>query len=250
MMFLYPLPSPFPISQSFGANPGAYDRFKLKGHNGIDFAAPTGTPVLAAADGWVERAQSDPEGYGLYVQIRHPGECSPVIFVFRTVYGHLSRIDVHPETAVKAGQVIGLSGSTGNSTGPHLHFEIRVIGQSSNGYGGAVNPIGRIEGVPPSLPSSLPSPLACPRFLRVGEGPGERILPPNTLRVITPKLNLRLAPGLDQPIVGGLLSGVTLVRAPGPSSQLDNAEWIPVILWLAKSYQGQPLAEEGSHPTA
>jgi murein DD-endopeptidase MepM/ murein hydrolase activator NlpD len=133
MMFLYPLPSPFPISQSFGANPGAYDRFKLKGHNGIDFAAPTGTPVLAAADGWVERAQSDPEGYGLYVQIRHPGECSPVIFVFRTVYGHLSRIDVHPETAVKAGQVIGLSGSTGNSTGPHLHFESRQPHRSHRG---------------------------------------------------------------------------------------------------------------------
>jgi hypothetical protein len=104
--------------------------------------------------------------------------------------------------------------------------------------------ISTVHPPPPSpLPAFLPSPL-------VGEGPGERILPPNTLRVITPKLNLRLAPGLDQPIVGGLLSGVTLVRAPGPSSQLDNAEWIPVILWLAKSYQGQPLAEEGSHPTA
>jgi murein DD-endopeptidase MepM/ murein hydrolase activator NlpD len=86
-------------------------------HTGVDLAAPTGTPVVAANSGTVIFAGGSNYGYGLAVVLAH----GP----FTTVYGHLSQYNVRCRAAVSAGQVIGLVGSTGDSTGPHLHFEIR-----------------------------------------------------------------------------------------------------------------------------
>ncbi|CCG08135.1 peptidoglycan DD-metalloendopeptidase family protein [Pararhodospirillum photometricum] len=89
-----------------------------KMHKGIDFAAPTGTPIYAAGDGVIERAERT-NGYGNYVRLRHNGE-------FQTAYGHMSRFakGVKPGLRVRQGEVIGFVGSTGRSTGPHLHYEI------------------------------------------------------------------------------------------------------------------------------
>jgi hypothetical protein len=184
--------------------------------------------VRAAAAGWVERAENDPTGYGLYVQIRH-------LTGLTTVYAHLSRLDVRAGTAVQAGQPIGLTGSTGNSTGPHLHFEVRQQGQEQNGYGGAVDPFSLIDW-PDTVTPPAPA-LAIGSASHPGEG---------QVRVITARLNLRLTPGLDAPIVGSLPAGAILPRAPGDPVALDGADWLPVTLWLAKSFQGQALAEEGS----
>lgn len=88
-------------------------------HNGIDLRAPIGTPVYAVADGMVEVAKNNPGGYGLYVVINHKD-------IFGSLSAHLSQYNVSPGQKVKAGDIIGLSGNTGDSTGPHLHFEIRL----------------------------------------------------------------------------------------------------------------------------
>lgn len=89
-----------------------------RNHEGVDIAAPWGTGVYVAAEGSVLRTGYDPAGYGRFVEVRHPNGMT-------TLYGHLSRLDVASGDAVEAGERIGLVGSTGRSTGPHLHFEVR-----------------------------------------------------------------------------------------------------------------------------
>ncbi len=93
-------------------------------HHGVDLAAPNGTPVYATADGIVEMAQWY-SSYGNYVQIGHGGE-------METRYAHLSSYTVQSGEQVRVGDLIGYVGSTGRSTGPHLHYEIRIAGESVN----------------------------------------------------------------------------------------------------------------------
>ena len=92
-----------------------------RAHNGVDYSAPQGTPVLSVGDGVVEMAGRQ-SGYGNLVQLQHSSGKS-------TVYAHLSRIDVHAGQRVEQGQRIGAVGATGWATGPHLHFEFRINGQ-------------------------------------------------------------------------------------------------------------------------
>jgi murein DD-endopeptidase MepM/ murein hydrolase activator NlpD len=91
-------------------------------HPGIDIAVPVGTAVRAAGGGTVQAAGTDPD-YGLYVLLRHPDG-------YETMYGHASRLLVREGDQIAAGQVIALTGSSGRSTAPHLHFEIRREGKS------------------------------------------------------------------------------------------------------------------------
>ncbi|RJY10307.1 M23 family metallopeptidase [Aurantiacibacter aquimixticola] len=93
-------------------------------HNGVDLAAPRGTPVYATADGVVEMAQYY-GSYGNYVQLEH-GEDT------ETRYAHLSSYTVRAGDTVRIGDLIGYVGSTGRSTGPHLHYEVRVGGDPVN----------------------------------------------------------------------------------------------------------------------
>lgn len=93
-------------------------------HPGIDIAVKAGTPIRAAGGGVVAEAGIDPD-YGWYVLINHPDG-------YQSMYGHASRILVSAGDAVQAGEVIALSGSTGRSTAPHLHFEIRRNGQQAD----------------------------------------------------------------------------------------------------------------------
>jgi murein DD-endopeptidase MepM/ murein hydrolase activator NlpD len=86
-------------------------------HSGLDIAVPIGTPIRAAGGGVVSELGEDAE-YGLFVILNHPEQ-------YRSLYGHASRLLVSEGDTVAAGQVIALAGSTGRSTGPHLHFEIR-----------------------------------------------------------------------------------------------------------------------------
>lgn len=97
---------------------------KVARHNGIDIPAPYGTPIYATADGIVGRAQRL-GGYGNYVEINHGNE-------IQTRYGHMSRFVVRPGERVKKGEVIGYVGSTGRSTGNHLHYEVRIEGAPVN----------------------------------------------------------------------------------------------------------------------
>lgn len=91
-------------------------------HEGIDIAVPVGTPIRASGGGVVEAAGADVD-YGMFVLLRHPGG-------YETMYGHASRLLVREGDSVVAGRVIALTGNSGRSTAPHLHFEIRREGQS------------------------------------------------------------------------------------------------------------------------
>ncbi len=95
-------------------------------HQGIDFAAPRGTPIYAAGDGVIESAGRN-GAYGKYVRIRHNA-------TYKTAYGHMSRIAKRARRGqrVRQGQVIGYVGSTGRSTGPHLHYEVLRQGRQVN----------------------------------------------------------------------------------------------------------------------
>jgi murein DD-endopeptidase MepM/ murein hydrolase activator NlpD len=99
----------------------------LQFHRGVDIAAPAGSPVRAALDGKVAVVAEDPV-LGLYVLIRHQ-------IGYSTVYGHLQQALVKPGAAVARGQRIGLVGSSGKATGPHLHFEVRKSGRPINTTG-------------------------------------------------------------------------------------------------------------------
>ncbi|MDO1557838.1 M23 family metallopeptidase [Brevundimonas sp. 2R-24] len=103
------------------------DEERARLHAGVDIAAPLGTPVLAASGGRVLRAGLSGGGYGRYVVVEH--EDGMV-----TLYGHLSEIDpsVSRGASVVPGQRLGAVGSTGHSTGPHLHFEMRAAGRPIN----------------------------------------------------------------------------------------------------------------------
>lgn len=102
------------ISSPYGERWGTF-------HWGLDIAVDEGTPVLAAASGWVEEAGWKNDAYGYAVMLDHSNGRE-------TLYGHASKVAVQPGEWVEAGQVIAYSGSTGNSTGPHVHFEIRLDG--------------------------------------------------------------------------------------------------------------------------
>ncbi|MGZ8369435.1 MAG: M23 family metallopeptidase, partial [Caulobacteraceae bacterium] len=101
-----------------------------KMHQGIDFAAGTGTPVLASGDGVVIEARRW-GGYGNWVRVRHNNG-------WETGYAHLSKFAVRPGQHVSQGQLIAYSGSTGRSTGPHLHYEIWRTGHRVNPVGAKV----------------------------------------------------------------------------------------------------------------
>ena len=97
-------------------------------HRAVDIAAVAGTFVTAADRGVVVRAGWNDQGYGLFVVIDHNID-------YVTLYSHLSEVFVSEGEVVAQGQVIGTVGSTGNSTGPHLHFEIRDFGRRTNPIG-------------------------------------------------------------------------------------------------------------------
>jgi murein DD-endopeptidase MepM/ murein hydrolase activator NlpD len=108
----------FPVAAALG------DRFGPRGdrfHSGIDLLAAAGAPVGAAGAGRVTFAGWDPGGYGNLVVIGHANGVS-------SWYAHMSRIDATPGAAMTTATQVGLVGATGNATGPHLHFEVRVRG--------------------------------------------------------------------------------------------------------------------------
>ena len=112
MDYRQPFEGDFPITQKYG------EKDTSAFHTGIDYACPEGTPILASESGRVVEAGWDISGYGKCVIIYHTDGQG-------TLYAHLSQIIVYVGQEVKRSQVIGYSGNTGNSTGPHLHFEAR-----------------------------------------------------------------------------------------------------------------------------
>ncbi len=111
----------YTLTQIFGS--GNYSAFGLPGHGGWDFPMPTGSNVFAVAAGTIYDIQNNPTGFGINIRILHANG-------IRTIYAHLSQTLVSIGQTISAGQRIGLSGNTGNSTGPHLHLEVRKDGQT------------------------------------------------------------------------------------------------------------------------
>ncbi|MBT2528998.1 M23 family metallopeptidase [Streptomyces sp. ISL-99] len=128
----------YSLSATYGKGGGMW----ASKHSGQDFAVPTGTPVDAVHGGTVVKAgpngAGDGPAYGNAIVVKHDNNTY-------SQYAHLSKVNVYPGQKVKTGERIGLSGNTGNSSGPHLHFEIRT----TPNYGTAINPVSflRAEGV-------------------------------------------------------------------------------------------------------
>jgi len=206
-----------PVTQSFGEHPEMYKRFGLSGHNGIDYGAPVGTNVKAAAKGRVSYVGSDEKGYGIHVRIQHDG--------FLTIYAHLSSTKVSVGDYCHAGGIIGASGNTGYSTGPHLHFELRVGNQAID-----------------------PTPFFISIYERstsrhnVRASPDAWAPPALKMRVVVDQLNVRSGPGKQYDDIGDLPRGQEL-------SVLDI--WSPHECWIefepgrwcAMTFAGQQFLE-------
>lgn len=133
------IPSLIPVTSSRAMSSGFGMRYHpvlggMRAHKGIDLPATTGTPIHASADGVVAKADWL-GGYGLLVQLEHGAG-------METRYGHMSRIAVAEGQRVRKGDVIGYVGSTGRSTGAHLHYEVRIAGD-------AVNPLPYMQAAAP-----------------------------------------------------------------------------------------------------
>ncbi len=124
ILFRFPLRTGGVVSSSFGIRHDPFGSGDLSFHRGIDLAAPRGTEIIAAREGTVIETGYDPV-YGNYVIIGHQGG-------YETVYGHLETVLVQLNQTVHSRMIIGTVGSSGLSTGPHLHFEIRKNGEAVN----------------------------------------------------------------------------------------------------------------------
>ena len=202
---IYPVGTRYPITQRFGENPADYKRFGLAGHNGVDWAVPEGTAVLAADSGIVVKSRFDPGGYGNYVEIEHAGG-------LRTIYAHLSGAKVRENQFIEGGMLVGLSGNTGNSIGPHLHFTVKLKGEEKNGYSGAVDPMPYLQ--------ATPAPEVKKGYARVVSAAG---------------LNLRAEP--NGAFIALLKDGQTLRLADGVEPVTTGGyTWRAVVLWVADQW--------------
>lgn len=111
------------ISSYYGYRTDPF-RGRRKNHKGLDIRGPVGTPIYATADGFVKTSKWF-SGYGNFIELDHGNAIS-------TRYGHMSKLIVDANQRVKKGDIIGLMGSTGRSTGSHLHYEVRVAGEPIN----------------------------------------------------------------------------------------------------------------------
>jgi len=158
-----PFGGKYVITQLFGENPGFYSRYSYDGvpliaHNGIDFGVPQDTTVLATDSGQVVETGFEPTGFGNYILLAHGWG--------QSIYGHLNSISVQTGQQVGRGQTIGISDSTGASSGPHLHFAIRIHPFTrTDGWGGFSDPLPYMNPQDFTWPSYMMdiSPLQSPR---------------------------------------------------------------------------------------
>lgn len=148
-----PLADRWVLSQGWGAWPElyrqiTYDGVPLKGHNGLDFAAPVGTPIVATDAGVVKRVDFEAGGFGNFVLLEHTwGE---------SLYAHLAEVQVRPQIHVTAGQTLALSGKTGRCYGAHLHFGIRLFPyRRTDGWGGFCDPTPFLEPATAGAPHAI-----------------------------------------------------------------------------------------------
>lgn len=138
----------YPISQRFGEHfykdgKCVYVAMGLKAHNGVDFALPIGTKLVAVADGLATSVLSEKNGYGNHVRLH----CCQEGINYEITYGHCSKFLVKQGEKIVKGQIIAESGNSGFSSGPHLHFGLRILDDKDNvknfenGYKGSIDPL-------------------------------------------------------------------------------------------------------------
>ena len=216
---IYPVNGP--ITQNFGENPGLYAQWGYPGHNGVDFGIPNGTPVVAAAKGSVDKVSFEDGGYGNYIKLKHVDGSTTSY----TYYAHLMQAGVSAGQSVEAGAVIGHSNNTGASTGPHLHFGLKIDGEAP-AYKGYVDPM--------------------PYFTAGGGDDGDSSvgtdssanvsLPDLKFEVTFDVLNLRNGPGVEYSIVGQLNKGAKFTG----KSLNSKSVWVEVEpgKWCALQFDG------------
>ncbi len=215
------LPVNGPITQLFGENPDIYKKWGFPGHNGIDYGIPNGTAIMAAAAGTVALVGFENGGYGNYVKISHV-DGSKTYF---TYYAHLASAAVAAGQKVKTGAVIGASNNTGASTGPHLHFGLKIDGENPP-YKGYVDPMPYFSGNAPSdesaVTTDIPDVVKIPASL--------------SFEVIPDVLNVRNGPGVEFAIIGQLQKGAAV---SGKRLQ-SNSVWIEYEKgkWIALAFNG------------
>ncbi|MEW6285464.1 MAG: peptidoglycan DD-metalloendopeptidase family protein [Chloroflexota bacterium] len=210
-----------PITQLFGENPDIYKKWGFPGHNGIDYGIPNGTPVNSAAAGTVSQVSFENGGYGNYVKIAHQDGSK----TFYTYYAHLASAAVSAGQKVKAGQVIGYSNNTGASTGPHLHFGLKIDGENP-AYKGYVDP----------MPYFVSGGATAPEAPSGTEQGAFVALPDLKFEVTYESLNVRSGPGVEYPIIGQVAKGATFT-----SKKLSSRSvWVEVEpgKWCALQFEG------------
>lgn len=185
-----------PITQQFGENPQLYKKWGFPGHNGVDYGIPNGTPISAAAAGTVAVVSFENGGYGNFVRLSHKDGSK----VYYTYYAHLASAAVSAGQKVRAGDVIGYSNNTGASTGPHLHFGLKIDGENPT-YKGYVDPMlyfssgGAADTEEPPTGADMPDAVKLPNL---------------TFEVTSEVLNVRNGPGVEFSIVGTLQKGAKI----------------------------------------
>ncbi len=204
------------ITQLFGENPEMYKQWGFPGHNGVDYGVPNGTPVKAAAAGTVAAVAFENGGFGNYVKLSHQDGSK----VYYTYYAHLATTSVVAGQKVKAGTVLGTSNNTGASTGPHLHFGIKIPGKNA-AYKDYVDPMpyfkesaGQAQPVTPATPGMID-------------------IPEMKFEVDTDTLNIRSGPGVEYPIVGQLSRGTKVASRKLHSRsawvEIEPGKWCAVV---------------------
>jgi len=209
-----------PITQLFGKNPDVYKKWGFPGHNGIDYGIPNGTPVKSATSGKVAAVSFEDGGYGNYVKIAHKDGAK----TFYTYYAHLASAAVSAGQSVNAGQVIGHSNNTGSSTGPHLHFGVKIEGENP-AYKGYVDPMPYFSGGAGTG--------AAPSGTVTEEGVS---LPDLQFEVVSEFLNVRNGPGIEYAIVDKLDAGAKFTS----KTLSSNSVWVEIEpgKWCALQFDG------------
>lgn len=209
-------------TQGFGENPQDYARFGLKGHNGDDFASVNvgQTDYIFAVDqGTVSKVAYDLNGFGHHVYVQHGWG--------KSVYAHMVKIWVTVGDKVARGTILGEEGSTGNSSGKHVHFGIYPTGISvNNGYKGAVDPtpyyvMGSDAG--PSEPEKPEKPA------------GELLKAGKAMVVSNAGLNVRLSPSKQNGKLLAWLQSGAVIDITDQTAQDGDVVYRAAIVWVAET---------------
>jgi hypothetical protein len=231
MKFLYPVPPKSTITQTFAEHEQARIAHGWANYNGgIDWGINNGTSVKAAQNGTVTVARSDTDGYGTHVRIETVDGATKYL----TIYGHLQSFSVAVGEQVVAGREIGLSDTTGNSTGPHLHFELRQNGTPIDPMPLLVKTVAELTGGQPAGNGTTPVVT-----VDTGKEPAQYPVMPKAVVVASPTLRVRDAPNTTSSTQVGSLTTNTQVEVIRKIVQ-GNDIWLQIGYkqYIAMYFQG------------